>query len=123
MNRVCNTCNGEGVVRGLHNWTTGGKREEPCWGCRPAGRDALPIDMILHCPKCHLQHVDAPDATRKCMWCGATVGEDDDCPRPATTCDHVVPWTNPPHHKHLCAGCGHLWTPANINTNGVQELS
>ena len=31
--RVCNTCNGTGVVNGLHNWAGGGKRSESCWNC------------------------------------------------------------------------------------------
>ena len=33
--RVCKTCGGTGVVKGLHNWATGGKREEECWNCSP----------------------------------------------------------------------------------------
>ena len=58
-----------------------------------------PIDMILFCPSCGLQHVDAPDpkGTREA-------------------------WTNPPHRSHLCQGCGHLWKPADVATNGVAEL-
>jgi len=31
--RVCNTCNGTGIVKGLHNWAGGGKRTESCWAC------------------------------------------------------------------------------------------
>lgn len=33
-----------------------------------------PIDMILHCPACGRQHIDAPHGG----------------------------WTNPPHRSHLC---------------------
>jgi hypothetical protein len=53
-----------------------------------------PIDMVLHCPKCHTQHVDAPDHQ----------------------------WTNPPHRSHLCHECGHVWRPADVPTNGVAAV-
>lgn len=59
--------------------------------------DTRPIDMVLHCPACGLQHVDAPD--------------------------HRTPdWNNPPHRSHLCHGCGHIWRPADVPTNGVQAV-
>lgn len=58
---------------------------------------ATTIDMILHCPKCGHQHVDAPEP------------END--------------WTNPPHKTHLCHGCGGLWRPTNVATNGVAALA
>ena len=35
-NRICNTCQGTGVVKGLHNWIGGGTREEKCWNCSAA---------------------------------------------------------------------------------------
>lgn len=59
-----------------------------------AGEGAPPIDMILRCPRCQMQHVDAP-------------GEG---------------WTNPPHRSHFCAGCGAVWRPADVPTYGVQAL-
>lgn len=31
-----------------------------------------------------------PIATHKCMWCGSTVPEDDDCPMPSDYCHHPV---------------------------------
>jgi hypothetical protein len=38
---ICNTCNGTGVVRNLHDWTTGKKREQKCWNCHaPAAQPA-----------------------------------------------------------------------------------
>lgn len=52
-----------------------------------------PIDMVLYCPICGLQHIDAPSAY----------------------------WTNPPHRSHLCAGCGHIWRAADVPTNGVRR--
>jgi len=57
-----------------------------------------PIDMVLHCPACGMQHVDAPQ-------------------------DHPLdPWLNPPHRSHLCKGCGHIWRPADVPTNGVAAV-
>lgn len=53
-----------------------------------------PIDMLLWCPRCNQKHVDQPK------------GE----------------WTNPPHATHTCQGCGLLWRPSNVDTNGVSAL-
>ncbi len=57
----------------------------------------FPIPMVLICPSCHFQHVDAPD--------------------PATG------WTNPPHRSHLCAACGTVWRPADVPTVGVERVN
>jgi hypothetical protein len=56
-----------------------------------------PIDMILHCPECDKQHVDAPEPENG--------------------------WTNPPHKTHLCHGCGTLFRPADVPTNGVATVN
>lgn len=53
-----------------------------------------PIPMILHCPKCHTQHVDRP----------------------------VPGWENPPHRSHLCHACGCAWRPADVATVGVAAI-
>ncbi|MDQ0035882.1 hypothetical protein J2W30_003655 [Variovorax boronicumulans] len=76
-----------------------------------------PIDMVLHCPKCNLQHVDASDAT-ECAWpqCSCADQVDRGC------IAQDVSWTNPPHRSHLCHGCGHIWRPADVPTNGVQAV-
>lgn len=75
---------------------------------------ALPIDMVLRCPKCSLQHIDAPEPSPV-----------DECPASGLRC-HIGPygpngerqckycgseahWTNPPHRSHKCGGCGHIW--------------
>lgn len=55
-----------------------------------------PIDLLLFCPECGAQHVDAPE--------------------PATG------WTNPPHRSHLCHTCGAVWRPADVPTNGVEAI-
>lgn len=66
-----------------------------------------PIDMVLHCPACGLQHIDAPEPEL-----GPNVTGDGDMPL----------WNNPPHRSHLCAGCGHVWRPADVATNGVRAV-
>lgn len=59
-----------------------------------ATQPAQPLDMVLHCPACGMQHIDAPD-------------------------DRTPDWKNEPHRSHLCHGCGHIWRPADVPTNGV----
>ncbi len=46
---ICNTCNGTGVVRNLHDWTTGKKREQKCWNCHaPAAQPAQePVALVI----------------------------------------------------------------------------
>lgn len=58
---------------------------------------ATPIPMLLFCPKCRTQHVDAPEPERE--------------------------WTNPPHKSHLCHGCGLIWRPADVPTVGVEKIN
>lgn len=54
--------------------------------------DPAPIPVVIHCPKCGLQHVDE--------------GE----------------WTMRAHRTHLCAKCGETWTPCARPTVGVLAL-
>lgn len=68
--------------------------------------EAAPIDMVLHCPACGMQHIDEPE------------GEGDD----EATVKRLDVWTNPPHRSHLCHGCGHIWRPADVPTNGVAAV-
>jgi hypothetical protein len=69
-----------------------------------------PIDMVLHCPKCGLQHVDRDDVEYYDPLDGGNAPE----------------WSNPPHRSHLCrpkdGGCGHVWRPADVPTNGVAAV-
>ena len=60
--------------------------------CLPSMRRVLVVDMMLHCPACHAQHVDA------------------------------APWDTRPHRSHLCHSCGHIWRPADVCTNGVPVI-
>lgn len=53
-----------------------------------------PLPMVLHCPLCHVQHVDEPTEA----------------------------WENPPHRSHLCHNCGCVWRPADVPTVGVKAV-
>lgn len=55
-----------------------------------------PINLILFCPVCGLQHVDAPAPE--------------------------LDWDNPPHRSHLCARCGTIWRPCDLPTTGVAAI-
>jgi hypothetical protein len=77
-------------------------------------RFAAPVDMVLFCPRCGTQHVDAPedvDLFRSTMLQIGGLRE-----------ANPKPWTNPPHKSHLCHTCGCIWRPADVPTNGVQAL-
>jgi hypothetical protein len=71
-----------------------------------------PIDMVLFCPKCGLQHIDAPEDS---MLAGDAALYGGDWPGR---------WLNPPHRSHECQGrgCRHVWRPADVPTNGVAAI-
>lgn len=56
-----------------------------------------PVDMLLFCPNCGLQHIDQPN--------------------------HTIGWKNPPHRSHLCHQCGWIWRPADVATNGIVAIT
>ncbi len=77
-----------------------------------------PIDMLLHCPACGVQHIDKPD------------DPDSDAVRlERHRALHSIRnpvanvWTNPPHRSHLCKACGCIWRPADVCTNGVEKIT
>ena len=72
---------------------------------------AEPIDMVLFCPKCGLQHIDAPEDAL--LHHGGHLP-----PEPGEE-----GWSNPPHRSHLCHGCGHIWRPSDRATNGVAAIA
>jgi hypothetical protein len=84
-----------------------------------------PIDMVLHCPACGMQHIDAPESPPKtrpgdstgamaAAWFGTEA---------AGAVSRVFDrWDNPPHRSHKCHGCGHIWRPADVATNGVAGI-
>jgi hypothetical protein len=63
-----------------------------------------PIPMLLFCPRCGTQHVDAPEPERG--------------------------WENPPHKSHQCHneacvdgnGRRTVWRPADVPTTGVANI-
>lgn len=71
------------------------------------GEKHTPIPMILFCPACGLQHIDEPEPSLGKRFLDPGAKE----------------WDNPPHRSHLCAGCGHIWRPADVPTEGVAALS
>jgi hypothetical protein len=60
---------------------------------------AAPIPMLLFCPACGLQHIDATEPAR----------------------DGEKAWDKPPHRSHKCA-CGTVWRPADVPTVGVASI-
>ncbi len=84
------------------------RRKPLAWNAARAALVAgpAPIDMVLHCPKCRMQHVDAPEISGFTTLSGPLPGG----------------WSNPPHRSHLCHGCGNIWRPADVPTNGVAAV-
>lgn len=99
------------------NGNDSSEREKAAW---TAAREALsvqpaepmPIDMVLYCPACGMQHVDEPEDER----------EEPIHEGPEVVDTVIVGWDNPPHRSHLCHGCGHVWRPADVPTNGVAAI-
>lgn len=82
-----------------------GKRIDPTSVVVFNNQSPKPIDMVLFCPQCGIQHIDRPAEVK---W------KDD--PNGFTSSPQ---WTNPPHRSHLCHSCRHIWRPADVPTNGV----
>ncbi len=72
--------------------------------------ESTPIDMVLHCPECGVQHIDAPERQ-----------DPNERDFGMTTVESNV-WKNPPHRSHLCSACGFVWRPADVPTNGVKAI-
>lgn len=82
-----------------------------------------PIDMVLHCPECHEQHIDEEDWVAEWLRIkGVECTPDLTQPYGLRWSDgqhRPYPWVNRPHRSHLCHYCGHIWRPADVPTNGV----
>ncbi|WP_175777479.1 helix-turn-helix domain-containing protein [Burkholderia anthina] len=77
-----------------------------------------PIDMLLFCPKCGVQHIDAPEPFAPVGRCEcAGPDECETCESNRAAFEEI--WHNPPHRSHLCHACGTIWRPADVPTNGV----
>lgn len=90
-----------------------------------------PIDMLIFCPSCKTLHIDAPEPEGDCE-CGHSLDVHilygDEIPEVpcSANCycgDFEAAWTNPPHKSHLCHGCGTVFRPADVPTNGVAEIN
>lgn len=89
-----------------------------------------PIPMILHCPKCGHQHVDAPEPLMCPSAYESVTNVFDPCgPGLENHCagcggdkeEHISNWLNPPHRSHKCK-CGCIWRPADVPTVGVAAI-
>lgn len=87
-----------------------------------ASATTAPIDMVLHCPSCGLQHINK-DNTDDLRILAAETGRDREGDKELDRWLEDNEWTNPPHRSHLCSGCGHIWRPADVPTNGVKAVS
>ena len=82
-----------------------------------------PIDMVLFCPACGMQHIDAPEEVP-----GMPIYKSAPTPNMPHRMEQVGTytgqgeWKNPPHRSHLCHDCGHIWRPADVPTNGVKAV-
>ncbi|MBR8189140.1 hypothetical protein [Burkholderia vietnamiensis] len=72
---------------------------------------SAPIPMLLFCPRCGEQHIDAPEPA------------DADIDVDGTVITATSEWTNPPHRSHLCHACGIVWRPADVATVGVATIA
>lgn len=75
--------------------------------------ESAPINLLLFCPSCGEQHVDAA-RPGVCETCGAAESE--------CVCANFKAWLNPPHKSHRCNFCNHVWRPADVPTNGVAAI-
>ncbi len=80
-----------------------------------------PVDLVLHCPACGLQHIDKANSSEVRSE-AKDRGLEPGTPEWASFIK-AHEWTNPPHRSHLCAGCGHIWRPSDVTTNGVVAVS
>lgn len=76
--------------------------------------EAEPIPMLLFCPVCGAQHVDAPEVEPAQLISGG--------PNAGRVVPWKVTWANPPHRSHLCHACGIVWRPADVATVGVEAI-
>lgn len=82
-----------------------------------------PIDMVLFCPRCGLQHLDKAIDANYIHASGATIIGSDEFGHIWSDGVRRTPWANPPHRSHLCEGCDYVWRPADVPTNGVQFVT
>lgn len=90
-----------------------------------------PVDMLLFCPNCSLQHIDEakPDVCETCGHSDLSHFANDEIPSGrmgcsvlTCPCEMFTAWLNPAHKSHRCANCNHVWRPADAPTKGVFEI-
>lgn len=106
VNKVCR------LAREFHNHDSLRQRiaQELVPALKAAQQQAEPIPMVLHCPKCGMQHIDGEE------W------END--PHDIEQ-GQIRTWKNEPHRSHLCHNptCRTIWRPADVPTTGVKVVS
>lgn len=83
-----------------------------------------PIDMVLHCTRCGMQHIDAESQESVSLRDRGVfvTGTDEFGYVWSDGVRREYPWTNQPHRSHKCARCAHVWRPADVETNGVAAV-
>ncbi len=84
----------------------------PVYATPQPSETPAPIPMVLHCPKCGMQHIDAPEPGRD-IWTNSA----------ENPIVEIGGWKNPDHRSHLCHGCGTIWRPADVPTTGVKATA
>lgn len=89
-----------------------------------ASVDRRAVDVILFCPECKTQHIDKAEPDN-CELCGKLRNQHTEIGKVRRCEDgqEFTAWLNPPHKKHRCHECNHVWKAANIPTNGVAVLA
>jgi hypothetical protein len=78
-----------------------------------------PVPMVLHCPKCGVQHIDESNEEEVRITAaerGFVVGS-----RDWEDFIEKNEWLNPPHKTHQCQSCKHEWRPFDYATTGVEK--
>lgn len=88
---------------------------------RSVPRIPEPIPMILFCPSCGMQHLDAAEPHK--LECNVMAPLAPGGPIIRSIICDCGRWANPPHRSHLCAGCSKVWRPADVPTIGVADIS
>ena len=82
-----------------------------------------PIEMLLFCPKCGMQHVDrAVSHLRHCKIGQLIPRKAAALPISTRICPECSVWLNPPHATHICQHCSLEWRPSNHLTTGVRAI-
>ena len=85
-----------------------------------AARTTESLDMVLYCPSCGQQHIDKDETKNRAHAPNCNLFFD--MSNHGCNCGFSKLWNNPPHRTHLCASCGHQWRPADVATNGVEDI-